>query len=158
MVDGDYLRHEARPIMMMIRNGEFYRPADGSVYFAVEGVFRRIFNGRYKGFPYWFVELQDKTNTLHMAFSEKSAVFKDLVIELTGAKFQRLHLQPYTEHGCNKLSVYADGKRCSPPYIALPPIKRRRDAKGLPYYNDYSERLEALGKLVADINTFNAHV
>ena len=158
MVDGDYLRHEARPIMMMIRNGEFYRPADGSVYFAVEGVFKRIFHSRYKGYPYWFVELQDKTNTLLVAFFEKSAVFKNLVIELTGAKFQRLHLQPYTEHGCNKLSVYADGKRCSPPYIALPPIKRRRDAKGLPYHNDYSKRLRRLSELVTNINMFNAHV
>ncbi len=158
MVDGEHLRAETQPIMMMIRNGEFYRPADGSVYFAVEGVFKRIFHSRYKGYPYWFVELQDKTNTLLVAFFEKSAVFKDLVVELTGAKFRRLHFQPYTEHGRNKLSVYADGKRCSPPYIALPPIKRRRDAKGLPYHNDYSERLDALGKLVADINMFNAHV
>ena len=156
MVDGEYLRAETQPIVMMIRNGVFYRPADGSMYFFVEGVFKRIFNGRYKGYPYWFVELKDKTNTLLVAFFKKSAVFKNLVIELTGAKFQRLHLQPYTEHGRNRLSVYADGKRCSPPYIALPPIKRRRDAKGLPYYNDYTERLDALGKLVADINMFNA--
>lgn len=158
MVDGEYLRAETQPIVMMIRNGEFYRPADGSVFFVVEGVFKRIFHGRYKSYPYWFVELKDKTNTLLLAFFEKSAVFKDFVIELTGAKFRRLHLQPYMEHGRNKLSVYADGKRCSPPFVSLPPIRRTRDAKGLPYHNDYSQRLRRLSELVTNINMFNAHV
>lgn len=158
MVDGEYLRAETQPVVMMIRNGEFYRPSDGSVFFVVEGVFKRIFHGRYKGYPYWFVELKDQTNTLLLAFFEKSAVFKDLVVELTGAKFRRLHLQPFTEHGRNKLSAYADGKRCSPPFISLPPIRRIRDAKGLPYYNDYSQRLRRLSELVTNINMFNAHV
>ena len=153
------MRPEGRPVVLTVSNGELHRD-DGQVYSEVEGVFAGICRARYKGHPYWFVGLEDRTNTLLVAFNERSAAFKDLVVELAGAEFGYLLIQPYAERVrgkvCTKLGIYADGKRCCPPYVELPPIRRVRDAKGLPYHCDYSARLERLAELAAEINISNA--
>lgn len=132
----------------------FFRLQNGAelFYCAVGGVFVAMKLVRFKGFPYWCVELQDDTNTFYLVFPLKSAVFKDLVLYLHGMNFNRLEIEPYKENGRNRLRVYADECILCAPYTPLPPIRRYRDAKGMPYHCDYSKRLQAIFAMTREIN------
>lgn len=154
MIDFCLLPKESLPIVLQIKDGMFLRLQNGVAlaYSAVGGVFVAMRLAKFKGFPYWCVELQDETNTFHLVFPLKSAVFKDLVLYLHGTRFKRLEIEPYQKDGRNRLRVYADERILCAPYVPLPPIRRYRDAKGMPYHCDYSKRLQAILALTKEIN------
>ena len=154
MIDDYLLPKERLPIILRITDGMFHRLQNGVelVYNTVVGVFIAMTLVKFKGFLYWCVELQDETNTFCIVFPLKSAVFKDLVLYLHGTRFKRLEIEPYQEDGRNRLRVYVDGRILCAPYVPLPPIRRYRDAKGMPYHCDYSKRLQAILAMTKEIN------
>lgn len=158
MIDDSLLPKERLPIILRIKDGMLIRLQNGAelAYSAVGGVFVAMTFAKFKGFPYWCVVLQDETNTFHLIFPLKSAMFKDLVLHLHGTMFKCLEIEPYQEDGRNRLRVYADQRALCANYVPLPPIRRFRDAKGKPYHCDYSKRLQAIFALTREINAARA--
>lgn len=133
--------------------------ADQELEFSqIEGRLISVSKIKWHGFPYWCVELKDDINTYHLLFFLKSGMFVYLLRCLFGRTVENLSIGvgPLSD-GSVQMIVEGDNVRLSPADIELPPIKRRRKEKGKPYYCDYSERFEAVQKIVDEVNIQPTH-
>jgi hypothetical protein len=156
MLDGDYLPRKKEPYTIHITRGEFVikSPLGDSYFSEVEGTFQKIFKCKYKGFPYWCIQLKDEMNVYNIVLPIKSACFRDLMLTLFNEKFSYLVLRPYYD-GRNKLKIYVDNRLLELKQIPLPVIKRR-PIDGHEHH-DYSQRLHKLLEMVNEINMCNTH-
>lgn len=120
----------------------------------IGGVFIGIEQVTHKGHRYWLLRLKDETNELGLLFVYRSALFKDLLFCLHGQEFECLNIESTwdDEEKRNKLRIYADDVRLYPVFLALPPIKRKKDRITGKVYCDYSARMQRICEIVDEIN------
>ena len=145
---------------MRLRNGLFYGDLDGMgeiVALTLEGRFAGLGKCLFKGFPYFYLALNDETNTIQILFQPKSANLKDIVLSMAEERFDYVFMQAYQiEKKRSRIRLYLDKERMFPHYEGeIPPIKRIRDGKGMPYHCDYRARISALEGLTKAINEKN---
>lgn len=124
----------------------------------IEGELIGISKMKWKGFPYWCVELKDEVNIYHLLFFLKSGMFVYLLRCLFGRTVKMLSIKvgPLSD-GTVQMIIEGDGKWLESTGITLPPIRRKRKEKGKPYFCDYSERLKAVQKIVDEMNVQPTH-
>ena len=160
MIDGELFPGMQEPIKMRLRNGLFYGDLDGMgeiVALTLEGRFAGLGKCLFKGFPYFCVQLTDETNTIQLLLQPKSANLRDIVLSMAGERFDYVFMEAYeVEKKRSRIRLYLDKERMFPHYEGeIPPIKRIRDGKGMPYYCDYRARISALEGLIMAINEKN---
>lgn len=160
MIDGELFPSVQEPIQMRLRNGLFYGDFDGMgeiVALTLEGRFAGLGKCLFKGFPYFCVQLTDETNTIQLLLQPKSANLRDIVLSMAGERFDYVFMEAYeVEKKRSRIRLYLDKERMFPHYEGeIPPIKRIRDGKGMPYYCDYRARISALEGLIMAINEKN---
>ena len=160
MIDGELFPSMQEPIKMRLRNGLFYGDLDGMgeiVALTLEGRFAGLGKCLFKGFPYFCVQLTDETNTIQLLLQPKSANLRDIVLSMAGERFDYVFMEAYeVEKKRSRIRLYLDKERMFPHYEGeIPPIKRIRDGKGMPYYCDYRARISALEGLIMAINEKN---
>ena len=160
MIDGELFPSVQEPIQMRLRNGLFYGDFDGMgeiVALTLEGRFAGLGKCLFKGFPYFCVQLTDETNTIQLLLQPKSANLRDIALSMAGERFDYVFMEAYeVEKKRSRIRLYLDKERMFPHYEGeIPPIKRIRDGKGMPYYCDYRARISALEGLIMAINEKN---
>ena len=160
MIDDELFPSMQEPIQMRLRNGLFYDDFDGMgeiVALTLEGRFAGLGKCLFKGFPYFCVQLTDETNTIQLLLQPKSANLRDIVLSMAGERFDYVFMEAYeVEKKRSRIRLYLDKERMFPHYEGeIPPIKRIRDGKGMPYYCDYRARISALEGLIMAINEKN---
>lgn len=158
MIDGViHNKPNGSPTNLFVREGCFAELSEFGtlVYNEVCGKFLSIGKSRYKGFPYYVVQLADGAERVNLWYAERSAKFKDLVLLLHGETFSELLLYAVGDASTGG-TLYADGSRLTPAAIDLPKIKRCIDAGTKKAYCDYSNRLSMINELCAEINASNA--
>ena len=156
MIDGDLLEPQSEAILVTLRNGFMTWQYDVVDMLSTEigGVFIGIEQVTHKGHRYWLLRLKDETNELGLLFVYRSALFKDLLFCLHGQEFECLNIESSwdDEEKRNKLRIYADDVRLYPVFLALPPIKRKKDRITGKVYCDYSARMQRICEIVDEIN------
>lgn len=160
MIDDELYPPMGMPIQMRLRKGVFYAeiPNLGEVICnTIEGRFAGIVNIRFKGFPYYALQVKDDTNTIQVLFVPKASNLKDIVLSMGGETFINVFMQAHTgRDGRSKIRLYLDNEIMFPHYDErLPPIKRVRDGKGKPYYCLYGDRLKKIAEIIDMINKDN---
>lgn len=156
MIDGNFFEPQQKTILLTLRNGFMTWQYDGVDMLSTEigGVFRGIEQVTHKGHRYWLLGLKDETNELGLLFVYRSALFKDLLFCLLGQEFECLNIESSwdDEEKRNMLRIYADNERLYPVFMALPPIKRKKDRITGKVYCDYSARMQRICEIVDEIN------
>ena len=160
MIDDELFPSMNEPIKMRLRNGLFYGDLDGMgeiVALTLEGRFAGLGKCLFKGFPYFYLALNDETNTIQILFQPKSANLKDIVLSMAGERFEYVFMEAYAvEKKRSRIRLYLDKERMFPHYDErLPPIRRVRDGKGKPYYCLYGDRLKKIAEIIDLINKGN---
>ena len=132
MIDGELFPSVQKPIRMRLRNGLFYGDFDGMgeiIAMSLEGRFAGLGKCLFKGFPYFYLELKDETNTIQLLLQPKSANLRDIVLSMAGERFDYVFMQAYTvEKKRRRIWLYLDKERMFTHYEGvLPTIKRIRD-------------------------------
>lgn len=159
MIDDVLFSPMRAPIRLRLRQGLFHAevPTIGEIgCTTIEGKFAGIYQTKFKGFPYYALQIQDATNTFEVLFVPKASNLKDLVLSMMDEKVSDVYVEAYTDKdGRSRIRLYLDGKRALPHYFELPPIKRVRDGKGKPYYCLYDDRLKKIAEIIDLINKAN---
>ncbi len=160
MIDYELFPPMAEPIKMRLRRGVFYAdvPTIGNIVCTtIEGTFAGIALTKFKGYPYYALQIQDATNIFHVLFVPQASNLKDIVLSMCGENFTNVLIEGcINEDGRSRIRLYLDGKRAFPNYdTTLPPIKRVRDGKGKPYYCLYEDRLRKIAQIIGMINKNN---
>lgn len=160
MIDGEVYPEIKEPITLRLRNGLFYGDFDGMgeiVAMSIEGRFEGIGKTRYKGFPYFYLQLRDETNTIRYIMQPQSANLKDIVLSMVGERFTDVYMEAHTiGRRWSRIKLYLDNERFFPHFDGyFPRIRRVRDGKGKPWHCDYGDRIRALEGMITDINETN---